>query len=586
MDLPVIRLIRTADELASSIPALAAEPVIGLDTETTGLDPHTSRLRLLQLATPQEVCIIDCYSFEAGQVTQLVDLLTATAPVKIAHNAKFDAKFLHHHLGIRLNGIFDTYLASLLASAGNEADRHGLDPVVGRYLCQTLDKAAQLSDWSGELSEYQLEYAARDAAILLPLYEKLKERLDEMDLLVTADLEFDCILSIARMELAGVYLDDKMWREQIEQTRKAHEIVAAELQEALGAGASQMSLFGDSSEQINLDSPAQVRDALARLGIEVDDTREWRLQKLAREHPILDKLLEHRHLSKNLSSYGESVLEYINPATGRIHADFRQIGTPTGRITSSSPSLQQIPHTIEYRSCFRSPAGRKLIVADYSQIEMRILADFAHDESLLAAFDSGQDLHRTTASQMFGIPLGQVTPRHREQAKGLNYGLVYGMGAEGLASRIDSTVQEAESLIDRYFNAYAGVARWLHEAAERAVNEGRSRTASGRLWIFRLDPHDRQQYGSLKRVGKNAPIQGTASDIFKRAMASLDMALLGLDARIVNSIHDELVIECEESIAQEVKEIVVDRMVRGAKEFLVRVPVTVEAMISDAWLKK
>ncbi len=586
MDLPAYKLVTTVDELAGVVPSLAAEPVIGLDTETTGLDPHTSKLRLLQLASPEQVVIIDCFALDPGKVEPLVGLLTAGSPVKIAHNAKFDAKFLYQHAGVRLEGIFDTYLASVLASAGNETDRHGLDPVVTRYLGLTLDKAPQLSDWSGELSEYQLEYAARDAAILLPLYEKLRDRLDEMDLLVTADLEFDCILAIARLELAGVWLDEKMWRELIDRTREAHEIVAAELQEALGTSASQMSLFGEAPEPVNLDSPTQVREALARLGIEVEDTREWRLQKLAREHPILEKLLEHRHLSKNLSSYGEGILEYINPATGRIHADFRQIGTPTGRITTSSPSLQQIPHTVEYRSCFRAPVGRKLIVADYSQIEMRILADFAHDEALLAAFDSGQDLHRTTASQMFGIPLSHVTPRHREQAKGLNYGLVYGMGAEGLASRIDSTVHEAESLIERYFNAYAGVARWLHQAAENAVEEGRCRTASGRLWIFRLDPHDRQQYAALKRVGKNAPIQGTASDIFKRAMTLLDLALLDLDARIVNSIHDELVIECEESIAEEVREIVVDRMVSGAKEFLVRVPVTVEAAISDAWLKK
>ncbi|MGE0100727.1 MAG: DNA polymerase [Blastocatellales bacterium] len=586
MDLPEYKLVTTAEELAAELPSLASEPLIGLDTETTGLDPHSARLRLLQLATAERVVIIDCFAFDAGKVGGLGDLLSGTSAVKIAHNAKFDGKFLERHLGIRLEGIFDTYLASVLASAGNEADRHGLDPVAARYLDLTLDKAPQLSDWSGELSEYQLEYAARDAAILLPLQRKLHERLDELDLLVTADLEFDCIMSIARMELAGVYLDERMWRELIVRTREKYDLVAAELQEALGAGASQMSLFGEPQQQINLDSPAQVKEALARLGIEVEDTREWRLQKLSREHPVLEKLLEHRHLSKSLSSYGEGILEHINPVTGRIHADFRQIGTPTGRITTSSPSLQQIPHTVDYRSCFRAPEGRKLVVADYSQIEMRILADFARDESLLAAFDSGQDLHRTTASQMFGIPLSHVTPRHREQAKGLNYGLVYGMGAEGLASRIESTVPEAESLIERYFNAYAGVAHWLHDAAEQAVEEGRSRTASGRLWIFRLDPHDRQQLAALKRVGKNAPIQGTASDIFKRAMTLLDGSLLGLDARIVNSIHDELVIECEESIAEEVRQIVVDRMVSGAKEFLVRVPVIVEAVVSDAWLKK
>jgi DNA polymerase I len=580
------QLVTEAHELPRVAEALIAEPVIGLDTETTGLDPHTSKPRLIQVATPTTSFIIDLFRMPAGALTPILDCLAAPRPIKVLHNAKFDAKFLLRHYGIRLNAIFDTYLASLLISAGNESDRHGLEPVANRYLNLQIDKEPQLSDWSRELSEYQLEYAARDAAVLLPLRESLLAKLDEMDLLLAAELEFGCVLSIAGLELAGVYLDVDRWRELIKRIQIEHDKIAESLQEELGKGAAQMSLFGDTAERINLDSPAQVKDALARLGIEVEDTREWTLQRLARDHPILEKLLRHRSLSKNLSSYGEGVLDYINPATGRIHADFRQIGTPTGRITTSSPSLQQIPHTTEYRSCFRAPQGRKLIVADYSQVEMRILADFSGDEALLAAFDSGADLHRITASEMFGIPIDQVTPRQRESAKGLNYGLVYGMGAEGLASRIETSVNEAQDLIDRYFKAYAGVARWLAEAAERAVRQGSSRTASGRIWIYRLDPEDRQQFSALKRVGKNAPIQGTASDIFKRAMTLLDEALLKRDAQIVNSIHDELVVECEESIAEEVKEIVISKMIEGAKEFLPRVAVTVEAVISDAWLKK
>jgi DNA polymerase I-like protein with 3'-5' exonuclease and polymerase domains len=580
------KLVATAEEIAHVAAELRASDAIGFDTETTGLCPHRSKLRLIQFASAQTSYIIDCFRFSIGQLKPILDLLASPRPIKIAHNAKFDAKFLLRHCGVRLDGIFDTILASQLVSAGNENDRQSLEAVVNRYLDIQMDKAAQMSDWSRELSGNQLEYAARDAQILLPLRERLLAKLDEMDLLVAAQLEFDCVLPIAALELAGVYLDVERWRELIKRIQVEHDQVAEELQRELGAGAQQMSLFGGAAERINLDSPAQVKDALARLGIEVEDTREWTLQKLARQHPVLEKLLKHRSLSKNLSSYGEGMLDYINPVTGRIHADFRQIGTPTGRITTSSPSLQQIPHTTEYRSCFRAPKGRKLVVSDYSQIEMRILADFARDEALLAAFDSGADLHRMTAAEMFGVPLDQVTPRQRESAKGLNYGLVYGMGAEGLAGRIESSVKEAEELIARYFVAYSGVARWLRDAADAAVRDRRARTASGRLWIFQLDPNDRAQIGALKRVGKNAPIQGTASDIFKRAMALLDQALLNLDAQIVNSIHDELVVECNEAIAEEVKQIVAQKMIEGAKEFLPRVPLQVEAVISDAWLKK
>jgi DNA polymerase I-like protein with 3'-5' exonuclease and polymerase domains len=580
------KLITGVEDLTRAANDLRSAPVIGFDTETTGLDPHTSKLRLIQLAAPQASYVIDCFRFTTEQLKPVLDLLASPHPVKIAHNAKFDAKFLLRHCGARLNGVFDTYLASLLVSAGDENDRHGLEPVANRHLDLQLDKAPQLSDWSRELSEYQIEYAARDAQVLLPLRERLLKKLEEIELLRVAQLEFDCVLSIAALELAGVYLDVARWRQLIDRIRVEHDQVAEELHRELGAGSPQMNLFGGAGERINLDSPAQVREALGRIGIEISNTREWTLQKLARKHPILEKLLKHRHLSKNLSSYGEGMLDYINPATGRIHADFRQIGTPTGRITTSSPSLQQVPNTTDYRSCFRAPQGRKLVVADFSQIEMRILADFARDEALLAAFDSGADLHRMTAAQMFGVPLDQVTARQRASAKGLNYGLVYGMGAEGLAGRIESSVKEAEGLIERYFIAYSGVARWLNNAAQTAVRERRARTASGRLWIFHLDPKDREQLGALKRVGKNAPIQGTASDIFKRAMTLLDQALLNRDAQIVNSIHDEIVVECAEPIAEEVKQIVVKKMVEGAKEFLPRVPVGVEAAVSDAWLKK
>lgn len=578
-------LITAADKFPRIAAELRAQPVIGLDTETTGLDPHTSRLRLLQLATPQTSYVIDCFRFSPEQLSPLLEIITAAQPIKVAHNAKFDAKFLMKHLGVRLGGVFDTYLASLLISAGNEDHRHGLAPVADRYLALQLDKEQQLSNWSGELSRHQLDYAARDASILLPLRDKMAARLDGMDLLVTAALEFECVPAIAAMELAGVHLDVARWRELVKQMTIARDAVADELQEVLGAGAAQMNLFG-APEPINLDSPAQVKEALARIGIEVEDTREWTLSKLVDEHPVIARLLEHRGLSKNLSSFGENILEFINPATGRLHADFRQIGTPTGRITTSSPSLQQIPHTAEYRSCFRAPEGRKLVVADYSQIEMRILADMANDEALLTAFRSGADLHRSTASEMLGIPLADISPRQRESAKGLNYGLVYGMGAEGLAGRISVSLKEAEMLIERYFKAYSGVAHWLREAGESAVREREARTASGRLWRFSLDPSDRTQQAALRRVGKNAPIQGTSSDIFKRAMRLLDETLLGLDAQIVNSIHDELVVECNSAIAEEIREIVRFEMVAGAKEFLPRVPVEVEAVISDAWLKK
>ncbi len=579
------RLLSEPAEIARVAESLRAELAIGLDTETTGLDPHTRRPRLLQVATAHEAFIFDCFRLSPEALRPIFDLLAAPAPVKIGHNVKFDAKFLMRHFGVRVGGIFDTYLASQLISAGDDGDRHGLEPVVRRFLGVDLDKTAHMSDWSQELTPEQLEYAARDATILPPLRERMLTRLHSLELMRVAQLEFDCVLAVAGMELAGVHLDVDRWRALIARKRIEHDAVAEELQRELGAGAAQMNLFG-APETINLDSPAQVRDALGRLGIELEDTREWTLQRLAPHHPVIEKLLLHRGLSRGLSSYGENILGYLNSATGRLHPDFRQIGTPTGRLTTSSPSLQQIPHTVEYRSCFRAPAGRRLIVADYSQIEMRILADIAGDAALLAAFEAGADIHRTTASQMFGLALDAVTKSQREAAKGLNYGLVYGMGADGLARRLECSVPEAQRLIDRYFAAYPQIAHWLNEAAETAVRDRQSRTIAGRLWKFKNDPQDRTELAALRRVGKNAPIQGSASDLFKHAMALLDDALLDRNAALVNSIHDELIVECDEAIADEIAELVRDRMRRGVTDFLHRVPVVVDVVVSDEWVKK
>jgi DNA polymerase I-like protein with 3'-5' exonuclease and polymerase domains len=579
------QFVRQPEQVARAAEALRAALFVGFDTETTGLDPHTTRLRLIQLASAEACFVIDCFQFTKEQLAPILALLAAPQPVKVAHNAKFDAAFLMKHYGVRLGKVFDTMLASQLVSAGNEDDRHSLEMVVKRHLGWALDKEAQTSNWSGELGEYQLEYAALDAMVVLALREKLAERLKEMELEYVSQLEFDCVVPVAAMELAGVYLETKCWREQIARVRQKHAQVAEELQQALGGGATQMSLFA-TAPQINLDSPQQVKEALNRLGVKVDDTREWRLQKMAKQYPALGLLSEYRHLSKALSSYGENILEFINPATGRIHANFRQLGAPTGRMTCTQPSLQQIPHTPEYRSCFRAPEGRKLVVADYSQIELRILTDFARDPALMRAFNSGEDLHRTTAAQMLRVPLDEVTNEQREMAKRLNYGIIYGMGADGLAGILDIPVEEAGKMMDRYFATYSGIERWLRSAAEMAVREGRSRTASGRLWIYRFDTSDHQQLASLRRVAKNTPIQGTNSDILKLAIRLLDNALAGRDAQLINSIHDELVIECAATIAPEVARLVSDTMIAAAREFLKAVPVVVDAKVTDAWVKK
>lgn len=587
------QLIRTSADLRRTVESLATQPAIGLDTETTDLEPHTARLRLIQLATPAGVSIIDVETFANGDLAKhddfrpLRELLAAPRPIKIAHNAKFDAKFIKHKLGVDLGGLFDTLLASQIVSAGDIEERHGLSAVAARYLNESVDKTEQVSNWDFELSAAQLAYAARDAAILLPLREKLIDQLKANSLVKCAQLEFECVIPVANIELNGFFMHKERWLDQLAIVEKKRALLADELQEILGKDAAQGSLFGPPRANINLDSQQQVTEALTQMGIPLpDSTRNWKLQPLAAEYPVVAKLLDYRTVQKALTSYGQNMIDLINPVTGRLHADFRQIGAPTGRFSCTNPNIQQVPHAVEYRRCFSGqPAGRKLVIADYSQIELRILAEFSGDQGFTAAFNSGADLHRVTAAQVFNIAADQVSRDQRDFAKRLNFGVVYGIGAQRFSQMTGITVPAAEEALRKYFNTYRGLDNYLREAANRAVQQKQTRTASGRLVRFRFDEGDRQQISMTQRNGKNTPIQGTSADILKRALRLLEDELRPTSARIVNIIHDEIVVEVDADEADVVAKTVERVMCAAGEEYLRTVPVKVETEIADEWVK-
>ena len=587
------KLITTLEEIRSTVEELKQHAVIGFDTETTDLDPYKGRLRLIQFAASDGVRIIDLDRFMDGDLKNgdalapLRELLAAPRPVKIAHNAKFDAKWIKHTLGVELGGLFDTLLASQIISAGDTEERHSLEAVASRYLNETVDKAEQLSDWNGELSESQLEYAARDASVLPQLREKQIEKLKADALLRCAQLEFECVLPVAAIELSGIYLDKERWREQLSIVEKKRAELAEQLQDMLAEESMQGSLFGGPTRvDINIDSHVQLTRALKRLGIEVpDSTRNWKLQPLAEKHKEIKTLLEYRTVQKALTSYGENILNEINPKTGRIHADFRQIGAPTGRFSCNNPNIQQVPHSYEYRRCFRAPVGRKLIISDYSQIELRILADFTGDQGFVDAFNSGADLHKVTAAQVFSVPLEQVTKEQRDFAKRLNFGVVYGIGAQRFSTMTGLSLNQAEDILRRYFATYRQLDAWLRDAAQRAIRERTARTASGRLARFRFDSEDRQAMSLAQRNGKNTPIQGSSADILKRALRLLHDELRDTTACIVNIVHDEIVVEADADETEAIAKKVEDAMCKAGEEYVRKVPVKVETEISDEWVK-
>jgi DNA polymerase I len=585
-------LIRDVAAVKTACDELIREPFLGVDTETTELDPYRGEMRLVQVSSGRKTCVFDMLPFRVNgglranaQLAPLRGLLESAASTKIFHNAKFDAKWIRYELGCEVENAFDTYLASQLIAAGESERRHSLADVTQYFTGTVLDKTEQLSDWRNpELSASQIEYAARDAAILLPLREQLADRLKNDELERVAELEFACIMPLAEMELNGFGIDCDAWRAQLQCVKKAAEKAADKLQDMLSAGVAQASLFG--RPEINLDSQQQVTDALKNLGVPMPETtRAWQLQPLAEKYPVVAKLLEYRGVQKSATSFGENFLEYVEAKTGRIHADFRQIGAPTGRFSCSNPNLQQIPHDDAYRKCFRAGEGRTLVIADYSQIELRILAEFSRDEKFIEAFRSGADFHTTTASQVFNVKPEDVTPDQRSFAKRLNFGIVYGVGASRFGMMTGLSQTDAENTMRRYFSTYRKLDAYLRDSGHRVITERTARTASGRLLRLNFDENDRQATGAARRYGVNMPIQGTSADILKRALRLLHDAIRGTSAKLVNIVHDEIVVECDKAEVEGARSTLERAMVAAGEEFIKSVPVKVDSRVSDAWSK-
>lgn len=580
-------MIRDVAALEKAVEALKDEPILAVDTETSGLDPYEAKLLLVQVSVPSMCYIIDAVKVP---LDALRPLLENEASLKLLQNAKFDYKMLKQQVNIEIKNIYDTMLAERLLTAGLGFEVN-LAAIIKRYLGEVMDKSVRKTFYgqtSINLSPDQLNYAAKDALALFPIYTMQLEKLKAEKLLTVADLEFKCVSAVADMELAGCKLDVVKWRKILEGVAEKRDIVRTELMGMLPSGtARQGSMFGADEYLINLNSGPQIIAEFGRLGITLEDTSEATLTK--HNHPVARKLLEYRGLEKTLGSFGEGLLSLINKKTGRIHPDFIQYGADTGRFSCSNPNVQQIPATSDFRACFIPEEGYKLVTCDYSQAELRILAELSLDEGFLNAFKSGGDLHILAASQMFNIPPEEVTKAQRGQAKAINFGLAYGMGPQGLALRIDKTVEEARELINAYFKAFSGVAKWLDKAGRESVKLGYSPTPLGRKRFYHKpessDPEYRRKVSEIERRGKNAPIQGANADMTKMALVFLREKLKDFNARVVNTVHDEIIVEVREDQSEEVCKLVEHEMIRAAKEVLREVPMVADAKVGDYWSK-
>jgi DNA polymerase-1 len=584
---PTYLYVTTTSQLVGILPQLLAQRRLGLDTETTGLDWQRDRLRLVQLATPELVVIIDAF---ACPLAPLIPLLRSATEF-VAHNAKFDL----HILGAAglpwPANLCDTQvLAQLLgARGGKKQPRYRLEDVVARTLGESLDKSHQKDDWSGELSTAQLHYAATDAAIMLPLAEALSNQITATDLTQIAMIEQACVPAMAWMEEPGMPLEVEPWlalaADAPGQVTAIEAALNALVQESGYTKPIPYTKTGKVPKHhdpmINWHSWHQVLPVLHARGHQVDSTAREALEMLRTDDPVVTYYLERLEWVERAKRGAEWVEKYVRD--GRVSAQFHQLGSSAGRMSCSDPNLQNIPRTKAYRQCFRAPEGLCLLKADYGQIELRIAAVLAQEQRMLDAFRRGEDLHRKTAAQVYNIKPADVTPAARQIAKTVNFGLIYGLGAESLRSKvwseahIDISLGEAETFRRTFFQMYPAFAQW-HATLKRQIR------TQGSLETRTLANRRRLDIRSYTEAA-NTPTQGSAADGFKLALVHLwqDHHTMP-DARVIGLVHDEMILEVP-TVQAYAASAWVKRHMEDAMTRLVRgqVPIQADVSIGQDW---
>ena len=582
------------------IDQLRQAPLFAFDTETTSLDYMQAELVgvsfAVEVGKAAYVPFAHDYVDAPAQLERdyvlstLKPLLESEQQRKVGQNLKYDQSVLARY-DITLRGIaFDTMLESyVLNSTGT---RHDLDSLSLQYLGTSTvsfediaGKGARQLTFNQIGLEQAGPYAAEDADITLRLHQTLWPRLkaDASLKFVFESIEMPLVGILSRMERTGALVDaDLLGKQSVE--------LAGRLQVL------EREAFDIAGQEFNPGSPKQLQELLFdKLGLPVikktpkgqPSTAEEVLEELAFSHELPRLILEHRSLSKLKSTYTDKLPRMVNPVSGRIHTSYHQAVTATGRLSSSEPNLQNIPvRTGEgrrIRQAFVAPNGYQVVAADYSQIELRIMAHLSRDEGLLSAFAHGLDVHKATAAEVFCVPLDGVTADHRRSAKAINFGLIYGMSAFGLARQLGISRQSAQEYVDLYFDRYPGVKDYMARTREQAHEQGYVETPFGRrLHLPEINARNKMRQQAAERTAINAPMQGSAADIIKKAMISVDhwLSLSKLNARMVMQVHDELVLEVEENCLDVVVDGLREQMSAAAE---LAVPLLVDVGIGDNW---
>ncbi|MHC8330549.1 DNA polymerase I [Pseudomonas sp. LB3P25] len=583
--------------------------LIAFDTETTGIDAQQAQLVGLSFAVQaNEAAYIPLTHSYMGVPDQLDrdTVLRALKPIledpsklKVGQHAKFDMNILANcaiggdqSCGITVQGVaFDTMLESYVLDS--TATRHDMDSLALKYLNHTTTSFQDIAGKGAKqltFDQISLElagpYAAEDADVTLRLHQTLLEKLNAIPSLskVLSEIEMPLVPVLARIERQGALVDANLLG--IQSVELGEKMVALERE-----------AFAIAGEEFNLGSPKQLGVILyEKLGLPIlsktakgqASTAEAVLAELAeQDFPLPKVLMQYRSMSKLKSTYTDRLPEQINPRTGRIHTSYHQAVAATGRLSSSDPNLQNIPiRTAEgrrIRQAFVAPKGYKLLAADYSQIELRIMAHLAKDEGLLHAFRNDLDVHKATAAEVFGVELAEVTTDQRRSAKAINFGLIYGMSAFGLAKQIGVDRKQSQAYIDRYFARYPGVLEYMERTRAQAAEQGFVETIFGRrLYLPEINAKNPALRKGAERTAINAPMQGTAADIIKKAMIAVDSWLTasGLDAKVILQVHDELVLEVREDLVDQVRDEIRVHMSDAAK---LDVPLLVEVGVGNNW---
>ncbi|WP_192938606.1 DNA polymerase I [Pseudomonas putida] len=582
---------------------LRQAPLFAFDTETTSLDAQQAQLVGLSFAVdPFEAAYVPLAHDYEGAPAQLSReaVLLALKPLledpnkaKVGQNAKYDINILANGSpAIEMRGVaYDTMLESYVYNS--TATRHDMDSLAQKYLDHTTITFEQIAGKGAKqltFNQIPLDkagpYAAEDADITLRLHHALQARLAQTPSVqpVLMDIEMPLVPVLARIERQGALVDAELLKVQSGELG----VKMAELERRA---------FELAGEEFNLGSPKQLGSILYdKLGMPVlsktakgqPSTAEAVLDDLAVQgYPLPEVLMQYRSLSKLKSTYTDKLPGQINPRTGRIHTSYQQAVAATGRLSSSDPNLQNIPiRTAEgrrIRQAFVASPGYKLLAADYSQIELRIMAHLAKDEGLLHAFRNDLDVHRATAAEVFGVDLDAVTTDQRRSAKAINFGLIYGMSAFGLAKQIGVDRKQSQDYIDRYFARYPGVLAYMERTRAQAAEQGFVETLFGRrLYLPDINAKNPALRKGAERTAINAPMQGTAADIIKRAMVNVDnwLSSTGLNARVILQVHDELVLEVREELLEQVKDEIRQHMSSAAQ---LDVPLLVEVGVGSNW---